>query len=285
MNGFLNNIHGIIHEFLGNTEAFGITLLIAGSACFFIERIRPAEKNTPFFKKDFRKELILAALNSLLFVPVFSFAISLTVIALLADHVPFQMFNATFTKWPMAAQILFGVFIMDFSTYWRHRFSHRYLWPYHAFHHSAEEITWLTSMRLHPVDYFFAVLFDTIVLYILGFSSVGILAATAFIQGYNYFTHLNLNIEFKKPLRYILASPHYHRWHHATDKTAYDKNFCGVFSLLDVMFGTYYHPEGVLPLAYGLSPRDQAEVPRGLFAHLFLPIKKDLKKLRARAKN
>jgi len=264
-------------EFLNNAEEFALTILVAGVICFFIEKIRPAEKNTKFFKKDFQKELWLGALNSLILLPLFTLAISLTVLVGLKAVVPQQAFNETLSTWPLALQIFLSLFMMDFSTYWRHRLSHRYLWPFHAFHHSAEEITWLTSIRLHPIDYFFAILFDTLILYLLGFSPTAIATATVIIQVYNFFTHLNLNFKFSKPLCYILASPHYHRWHHANEKAAYDKNFCAMFSLLDVIFGTYYNPND-LPTSYGLSPNEQRDVPSGLIAHLILPIKKIIKK-------
>jgi sterol desaturase/sphingolipid hydroxylase (fatty acid hydroxylase superfamily) len=264
--------------YLVDAEDFALGLIVAGIICLFLERIRPAEKNTKYFKKDFRKELGLAVLNALFFLPILTFLISISIIELLKNYVPYQMFDETLRHLPLALQILLGLLLVDFSTYWRHRFTHNYMWQYHSFHHSAEEITWITSLRLHPVDYAVAMLVDATFLYFLGFGGQGIAAALVIAQVYNYFTHLNMNVQFRKPLCYVLASPHYHRWHHATDKSAYDKNFCGIFSFLDVIFGTYHHPDE-LPKAYGLSPRDQKEVPAGLLAHLFQPVKKDVLKL------
>lgn len=271
----------IIQDVFGEAESFAVTLIVAGIACYFIEKIKPAQKDTPFFKKEFRKELALAVLNALIFTPAYTLLIAVTLLALLGYFMPHQIFDKSLTQLPLALQVFFGVLIMDLATYWRHRFTHRHLWPYHAFHHSAEEITWLTSLRLHPLEILVAMLFDTTILYILGFSGSGIIFAAVIVQIYNYFTHMNIDINFPKPIRYIFASPHYHRWHHAADKAAYDKNFCGVFSFLDVIFGTYYHPDE-LPKAYGLSPREQQEVPEKLLPHLILPIKKDIKKIRGR---
>ena len=263
---------------LSNAGEVAVILTVGGVACYFLERVSPAEKNTPFFKKDFRKEISLALLNMLILIPIFTFLVTISLVAVMERFIPYQIFDEALTALPLMLQIIAGAFIMDFSTYWRHRFSHRYWWPYHAFHHSGEEITWLTSLRLHPVDVLFAVIFDTAVLYILGFDGMGIVGANILMLSYNFFTHLNMDYKFPKPLCYILASPHYHRWHHATDKSAYDKNFCGMFSLLDVIFGTYHNPD-VLPQAYGLSPNEQKEVPPTLFPHLILPIRKTFRKL------
>jgi sterol desaturase/sphingolipid hydroxylase (fatty acid hydroxylase superfamily) len=268
----------VLADFTYDTGFFVSTLLLAGAACFFLERLSPAEPQTKFFKRDFKKELGLALLNAIIFVPILTYIVTISVVALLRTVAPFQMFDETIQQWPIAVQVVAGLLILDFSTYWRHRFTHNYMWPYHSFHHSAEEITWITSLRLHPIDMFAAVLFDTMVLYFLGFTGIGIIGAALIMQFYNYYTHLNINIRYGKPLCYILASPHYHRWHHATDKSAYDKNFCAMFSFYDVIFGTYYHPDD-LPKAYGLTPREQQEVPHGLIAHILHPIKKDFKKI------
>ena len=270
--------HDQIVEFTNNTEEFAVGLIVAGAFCFFLEKLRPVEPRTNFFKKEFNKELGLAVFNELITTPVMIFILSITIVAILQSYAPYRFFDEEIQQWPFILQTGAGLLIIDFSSYWRHRFTHRYMWPYHSIHHSAEEITWLTSLRLHPTDVLAALVFDTVVLYFVGFNGPGIAAAAIVMRFYNYFTHLNLNIRFGAPLRYILASPHYHRWHHANQKKAYDKNFCGMFSLYDVIFGTYYHPED-LPEVYGLAPHDQQEVPPGLFAHIALPVKKDFKKL------
>ncbi len=266
-------------DFLENFQEIIIHLAMAGLIFFFIEKLRPTQKRMAFFKKDFRKELGLAMMNGAIFNPLFSLAVTFVLIALLGRYVPYQIFDAAITKMPLLAQALAGAFIMDLSTYWRHRFTHRYLWPYHSVHHSAEEINWLTALRMHPVDLLFGVACDIVTLHILGFSGPGIAFAAVFITFYNHFVHSNIDLEYDWPLNYIFASPNFHRWHHATDKKAYDKNFCSVFSCLDLMFGTYFHPTGKLPGAYGLSPAEQKETPPGLARHLIHPFRKNFQSI------
>lgn len=265
-------------DFVNHAWQFAAELFVIGLIFFAIEKIRPAEK-TPFFKHDFKKELGLAFLNACILSPILVIGFSFFFMAIAPTLLPHQIFDQYIVTFPLLAQVLIAAFIIDFSTYWRHRFMHRALWRYHAFHHSADHLNWLTSLRLHPVDALAAIIFDTTLLYILGFSGQGIILGTLFVQIYNYFTHANLNLEYDKPLCYVLASPNYHRWHHATDKKSYDKNFCAVFSLLDVIFGTYHHPSGELPSGYGLEPNDQKNVPKGLFAHLLQPIRQDIQKI------
>jgi sterol desaturase/sphingolipid hydroxylase (fatty acid hydroxylase superfamily) len=44
------------------------------------------------------------------------------------------------------------------------------------------------------------------------------------------------------PLRLIIASPRFHRWHHADTPELYGKNIANMFPFYDVMFGTYIDP-------------------------------------------
>ena len=262
-----------LHEYLTDLGWLLVELAILMVFFAFFEKIKPSQKKLKFFKADFKKELGIALLNGSIFTPIFTLGFTFILVTYLNDWIPNQVFDSYITLLPIALQVLLGAFIIDLGTYARHRFTHRYVWNYHAIHHSAEEINWLTAFRLHPFEVLIATIVDVTVLHVLGFSGPGILFAMLFVHFYNFFAHANIDLEYGSPVRYIFASPNYHRWHHATDKKAYDKNFCAVFSCIDLMFGTFYHPQGTLPEAYGLSPKEQAIVPKGILAHLLHPMK------------
>jgi len=261
------------------TGIFTLQLIVIGAIFFFIEKIRPAEKNTHFIKSDFKQELGLAVLNTSVFYPIINAIFAIAILKALIDFLPYQIFNEQLSTLPLLLQVLAACFIMDFATYWRHRTTHRvkWLWPFHSIHHAAKNVNWLTSARLHPVDVLVATIFDVVILHIFGFEATGIAIAVLVIGLYNFFTHANIDLKFQKPIRYIFASPNFHRWHHATEKSAYDKNFCAMFSLLDVMFGTYYHPED-LPEGYGLEPQEQELYPKSMWGWLTYPFQKLLQK-------
>ncbi len=260
-----------------NSKSFSLLeILVFGFIFFFIERLRPAE-NTPFFKDDLKNEVFLATINILIFIPINAFLAALLIEITLRPLFGENPLAQQIETLPLIAQIILGVMILDFSTYWRHRFTHRHMWSYHSLHHSADQLTWLTSLRLHPIDLLAATLLDTFILYVMGFSGAGFLGAMILARLMNYFTHVNIDIKFPKPVRYFIASPHYHRWHHATVKEAYDKNFCGACPFWDIAFGTYYHPEK-LPPAMGLSPAEQKDFPRlAYLGWLLYPFKRDYK--------
>ena len=62
------------------------------------------------------------------------------------------------------------------------------------------------------------------------------------------------------PFRYLVASPRFHRWHHTSEQEGLDRNFAGPFPWIDVVFGTFYMPEGREPQALGVAEA----VPSGL---------------------
>lgn len=264
-------------EFFSGGFQLAIELMIVGLVFFFVEKIRPAEKNVRFFKDDFKEELSFAFINVIITVPIFAALIYFILKYVVEPLIPYQMFAPQIEQLPILAQVILGAFILDLSTYWRHRFTHHYMWRFHSIHHSAEHLNWLTSMRLHPIDILIAVTFDLTILHFLGFSGAGMAFAVILLKGFNYFTHANIDLQFSRPMRYIFASPNFHRWHHANDISAYNKNFCSMFSCIDLMFGTYHHPEKVLPESYGLGGKDQENYQKNFLAQLAYPFKKPKK--------
>lgn len=169
--------------------------------------------------------------------------------------------------WIQAIEILV---IADFVDYWTHRTFHRpTFWKVHAIHHSPEEMNWLSSSRVHPLNDLVTRGFQTLGIMVLGFSAEPILAIVPLISFYVMFLHSNIRWDFG-PFRWLLVSPAFHRWHHSSDAEALDMNFSGIFPVWDVLFGTAYFPKS-LPTRYGLNGTQLKE---SLLAHLAYPFTK-----------
>jgi sterol desaturase/sphingolipid hydroxylase (fatty acid hydroxylase superfamily) len=154
--------------------------------------------------------------------------------------------------WPLGAQLLAGLFVADLSGYATHRLFHRRpLWAFHAVHHSSVRLDWLSSVRLHPVNDVVARALQAVPVLLLGFDPVVFAAVAPFATLYALLLHANVRWTFG-PLRHVIASPMFHRWHHAADAEGRDRNFAGVFAFLDVAFGTYHLPAGE-PKALGVA--------------------------------
>ncbi|MBD2125367.1 sterol desaturase family protein [Microcoleus sp. ZQ-A2] len=153
---------------------------------------------------------------------------------------------------PLWVQGAIAIVIGDFIGYWTHRWHHtRQLWDYHAVHHSAEIVDWLTAVRLHPVNDIISRVMQASPLLILGISPIAVEFYVPFLSSYVALIHANISWTYG-PFRYVLASPAFHRWHHTMDEEGWGKNFAGLFPIYDVIFGTFYMPRGRQPKNFGL---------------------------------
>jgi sterol desaturase/sphingolipid hydroxylase (fatty acid hydroxylase superfamily) len=155
---------------------------------------------------------------------------------------------------PLWLQIVEVVLVADLGLYFAHRMFHSIplLWRFHQIHHSNEELDWLAAFRVHPVDQIASKSISLLPVFALGFSDVAIAVFAFLSQWHALLVHSNISIGLG-PLRWLVASPDFHHWHHSKDVAARDKNFAGQLSLLDVLFGTAYMPRGQLPTQYGID--------------------------------
>ncbi len=130
----------------------------------------------------------------------------------------------------------------DFADYWSHRVMHKsWLWPVHAIHHSETEMTGLTTYRVHFLEPIVMGTAYIVLLTWLGLPENILGYGAILVSLHNVYVHMDLDWGHG-PFRLLLASPRYHRWHHANAPEAYGKNLANIFPFWDVMFGTYYLP-------------------------------------------
>jgi sterol desaturase/sphingolipid hydroxylase (fatty acid hydroxylase superfamily) len=154
---------------------------------------------------------------------------------------------------PLPVQALAILVAMDFIQYWLHRAYHgRWLWPFHAVHHSAEDLDWSATFRIHPLNFVVYSAGALAMVRAIGFSPAAFAILAPWNLVYGSLVHANLNWTFG-PFRYVLVSPVYHRWHHVKDPAVHDKNFAPTFPVFDLIFGTFYMPKGELPADFGVE--------------------------------
>ncbi len=156
----------------------------------------------------------------------------------------------------------------DFAQYWIHRAFHsRRLWAFHAVHHSAADVNWTTTFRTHPVNYLAANAALALLARVAGVSQTAILIAAPVFFLSGAWTHANLDWTFG-PLRYVIASPVFHRWHHSADAASREKNYAPMFPAWDLMFGTFHMPGRARPDRFGADG-----VPGDLIGQLLHPLR------------
>lgn len=172
---------------------------------------------------------------------------------------------------PAVVQFAALLLVADFTQYWVHRAFHAVplLWRFHAVHHSATEMDWLAGSRLHLVDIAVTRGLTYIPIYLLGFGDGPLFAYLVVVSAQATFIHANVRFDFGW-LRWVVATPQFHHWHHAAEAQAVDKNFAVHVPVLDVIFGTAYIPPR-WPSAYGLA--HEPEPPSGYVRQFLWPLR------------
>ena len=171
---------------------------------------------------------------------------------------------------PTWVQIVAGFAITTVGGYAGHRAAHEVplLWRFHRVHHSIRDLDWLAANHLHPLDETFSRSAAVLPLYALGFGRVSLGAFVILITVQAIFIHANVRMNFG-PVRWLIATPQFHHWHHAREPRAYNTNYAGEFPLLDALFGTLYLPADRWPATYGI---DETE-PAGYLRQLVWPLR------------
>jgi len=124
-------------------------------------------------------------------------------------------------------------------------------------------------VRVHPINEAISHALSATPLLLLGFSIGAFAAYVPFLTLYAIMLHANVSWSFG-PLRYVLASPTFHRWHHTSEQEGLDRNFAGLLPVYDWLFGTLYLPQTSRPRRFGVIG---TRVPDGLPAQLLAPFR------------
>eukprot|EP01084_Bolivina_argentea_P001228 2262_1 len=148
----------------------------------------------------------------------------------------YRFFNIP-NNWQSTLAVLL---LVDFLYYWAHRFGHKcnLLWASHSIHHSSENFNLSTALRqpafqsflYAPISWFPAALFG-VPLDMFGFFS-SIMIASQFWIHTRYCQHLGF-------VERIFNTPSQHIIHHSRSPGKCDKNYGGLLSIWDQLFGTF----------------------------------------------
>jgi sterol desaturase/sphingolipid hydroxylase (fatty acid hydroxylase superfamily) len=169
-----------------------------------------------------------------------------------------------------AILFMFLVFCADFVLYWSHRAFHEVprLWRIHAVHHSVEHMDWMAGSRNHVVQTFVDRCLVMVPLYLLGTTKEALDLYVAFAAFQAVYVHANVGIPLG-PLKYFIATPQYHHWHHSSQSPAIDTNYAVHMPFYDRLFGTYHMPDEHWPSHYGTTKR----LPRTWLGQLLYPFR------------
>jgi lathosterol oxidase len=245
-----------------------LDLLFTGAAFVFIEKVVPKYENQAVLRPEWQLDLFYFSLNHML----------ISVFMLIGNHFAPLAFGwavnahlqAFVSGLPVLVQLVVLLACADFFQYWVHRGFHELpgMWNFHAVHHSTEHMDWLAGSRQHFVDTFTTRTLAMVPLYLIGADKAALDAYVIFAAFQAVFIHANVRIAFG-PLKYLLATPQFHHWHHSSDKPAIDTNYSVHLPLWDKLFGTYHMPGEHWPAEYGTTKR----LPRSFVGQVLFPFK------------
>ncbi len=248
---------------------FLLNVLLLAVLFIPLERLWPHRKDQSVFRPGWTTDGIYLFVSHLLV------QVS-TLLTLMPARVFFSWavhpgFQAAVQSQPVLLQFLECVLVADLTEYWIHRGFHksRWLWSFHAVHHSSTSMDWLAGSRLHVVDVVITRGLSFVPLFLLGFDTVPLYAYVVFVSFHAVFIHANVSWAFPRWLEALIVTPRFHHWHHGAEDVAIDKNFAVHLPWLDKIFGTYYGPSGEWPKEYGIAGNP---VPEGYLAQLAYPV-------------
>lgn len=141
--------------------------------------------------------------------------------------------------------------VVDFLSYWYHRFSHRVniLWAGHVTHHSSEHYNFSNGFRTSFFQGINRIIFWCC-LPLFGFSPLMLVVILKVSGLYDFILHTQY-IPKLGFLEKILITPSQHRVHHGRNDIYIDKNYGSTFVIWDKIFGTFQ--EETEEVEYGIK--------------------------------
>jgi hypothetical protein len=142
-------------------------------------------------------------------------------------------------------------------------------WASHVIHHSSEDFNLATALRQSATGFYFKWAFY-LPLAILGIPTKVFVVIALIDLLYQYWVHTQL-IGRMGFLERFLVTPSNHRVHHGQNDYCIDKNYGGIFSIWDQLFGTYADERSDEPVIYGVrKPLRSWDPVWGNIHHYFL---------------
>ena len=176
---------------------------------------------------------------------------------------------------PLAFVLLFVG--QDFCYYWYHRASHRvaWFWANHSVHHSPNELTLATALRLGWTGKLAGNMVFYAPLVWLGFSPTAVLATYSANLLYQFWLHAPWMPKLGW-FELLFNTPTHHKVHHASNPEYLDCNYGGVLIVFDRLFGTFVDLRDDVAPRYGLTTPLLSNNPVKIAFHGWLALGRDV---------
>jgi sterol desaturase/sphingolipid hydroxylase (fatty acid hydroxylase superfamily) len=146
--------------------------------------------------------------------------------------------------WWFLLSVVVVILAMDFYSYLLHRAQHKFpvLWAMHSLHHSAEALSMITGAR----HFWLEDALNTAIFPVMGIifnipQEVLTTVALIYLVPEGLLPHLNVRMSLGR-FSLVVNNPQYHRVHHSLEPQHFNKNFCKMLPIFDMIFGTAWKP-------------------------------------------
>ncbi len=213
-----------------------------------LERAFPYNKQQRFLREGFFNDFFWYTL-----VQGFVLGIAISyVIEFMDAHTGLSRIE-TIRNLPLWSQLLFFLVMHDFYIYWFHRLQHnsKILWRTHEAHHSVRDVDWLAGSRSHAIEILINQSVEFVPMVLLASPEIAVIKGMVDTL-WGMYIHSNIDVRSGR-LQRLLNGPEMHRWHHADQPEAYNKNYATKLAIWDWLFGTVYLPKDKKSEKYGLT--------------------------------
>lgn len=192
----------------------------------------------------------------------------------------YRLFTISMDAWWAVALLFVG---NEFCYYGYHRSAHRvrWFWATHAVHHSPNQLTLATALRLGWTGKITGTALFFSPLLWLGFSPVVVTLAMSANLVYQYWLHTTWIPKLGRTFERWFNTPSNHRVHHGSNPEYLDCNYGGILMLFDRLFGTYVEERADLPPRYGLTTPLLTYNPLRIAFHEWINMARDLRQARS----
>ncbi len=168
---------------------------------------------------------------------------------------------------PVWAELVIAIMFLDLTAqYFAHYVLHKvkWMWKLHIVHHMDTTVDATTGTRLHPGDYLTREVFALVTIFLVGVPVSFYIFYRIISIFFTYWSHGNFALprSVDKALSLIFITPVVHKFHHHFERPWTDKNFGGILSIWDRIFGTFVYDDPN-KIQYGLDTmegRDENDI-------------------------
>lgn len=157
---------------------------------------------------------------------------------------------------PYWMQVAATLILLDLVAYLWHRANHRsrWLWRFHAVHHSDVHFDASTAFRFHPGELLISLGVRLVVVTATGLPILGLIVFEVIYGLSNLFVHSDIRIAdgLERRLGWLIVTPSLHRVHHSEDPQLYNRNYGTILSGWDRFGRTFLGGDADSPVTLGL---------------------------------